>query len=193
MTEYTNKVGMKMVRHQTADPETINSLMATLNSDDGLARQQARITLIHIGTPAVEPLIKALASDNQYMHWEAAKALSQIGDPQAVDALVNALEDEKFSIRWLAAEGLIATGRSSVVPLLRALIERSGSVRLREGAHHVLHDLVTRRMLTEPTVRAQISSVLAALRGVEPALETPLAAYNALQTLRQSQNTQSKD
>lgn len=189
MTEYADKVGMKMVRHRTADPETINLLIAVLNKDDGLARQQARIALIHIGTPAVKPLIKALASDNQYMHWEAAKALSQIGDPRSIDALVNALEDEAFSIRWLAAEGLIATGRSSIVPLLQALIDRSGSVRLREGAHHVFHDLVSRRTLTEPTVRGQISSVLTALRGVEPALETPLAAYNALQTLRQSQTT----
>jgi hypothetical protein len=191
MTENKDKTGMKMVRHQTADPETINSLIATLNNDDGLARQQARIALIHIGTPAVERLIKALASDNRYIHWEAAKALSQIGDPRAVDALVTALEDKKFSIRWLAAEGLITVGPSSVVPLLQALIDRSGSVRLREGAHHVFHDLVSRGMLTEPAVRGKISSVLAALRGVEPAIETPLAAYKALQTLRQLPNNQS--
>ena len=184
MMEYTDKLGIKMVRHQTTDRATINSLIATLNDDDGLVRQRTRLALVHIGAAAVEPLIKALKSDNQYIHWEAAKALSQIGDPQAVDALVHALDDEKFSIRWLAAEGLIATGMPSVVPLLRALIDQSDSVRLREGAHHVFQDLVGRRLLIEPAVRGQISAVLAALRGVEPVVETPLAAYNALKALR---------
>lgn len=181
-----------MIRHQTTDQKTMDSLIAALSDDDGLARQQARIALTHIGLPAVEPLIKLLENDQQYVHWEAVKALSEIGDPQAVNALVNALEDGIFSIRWLAAEGLITTGSSSVVPLLHALIDRSGSILLREGAHHVFHDLVSRGMLPQPAVRGKILSVLAALRGIEPAVEAPLAAYKALQTIRQLSDDPSK-
>ena len=75
------------------------------------------------------------------MRWEAAKSLSDIADPAAAPALVQALEDPETGVRWLAAEGLIRMRSACLQPLLHALTERADSVWLRDGAHHVLHDL----------------------------------------------------
>jgi HEAT repeat protein len=127
-----------------ADQSAIHALMALLCDRNTLRRQQARIALVDIGAPAVPYLIQALEDpeSEECARWEAAKALSDIGDPAAAPALINALgQDERFGIRWLAAEGLIALERQGLTPLLEALIQRSDSAWLREGAHHVLRTL----------------------------------------------------
>ena len=121
--------------------QDISSLINDLSSKDGIRRQKARIALVKIGAPSVEPLIKALGDRSQTARWESAKALGQIMDPRSTDALVNALQDRLFDVRWLAAEALIAIGDKSVKPLLKAIVDYPGSEYVREGAHHVLHDL----------------------------------------------------
>jgi hypothetical protein len=80
-------------------------------------------------------------------------------------------------VRWLAAEGLIRMRRACLQPLLHALTERADSVWLREGAHHVLHDLA-KMGLAEGT-----ASVLTALEGIEPTATVPGEARRALDTL----------
>jgi len=157
--------------------ETIKSLVADLGSKDGQVRVRARKSLVAIGGQAVKLLIKALASKREWVRWEAAKTLGQIGDPAAVQVLVKALEDKMFDVRWLAAEGLISIRREALVPLLRALTERPDSLWLREGVHHVLHD-VDNGDLTEI-----LQPVIVALEDFEPSLEAPLAAKIALKTL----------
>lgn len=161
----------------SADPATIGALIANLGTKDGLVRERARQSLVAIGAPAVASLIEALADRNKQMRWEAAKALAQIGDPASAHTLVNALEDEVFDVRWLAAEGLIALGREALVPLLQALIERSDSLWLREGAHHILHNLC------RGDLKEVLRPLLAALEDVEPSIEVPLAAESALDAL----------
>ena len=111
------------------------------------------------------------------MRWEAAKALSQIGNNRVIKALLEALSDEKFEVRWLAAEGLIRIGHKAIVPLLEALVNHSDSYWLREGIHHVLHDMNTGK-ITEV-----LRPVLVALEGPEPSLEVPLASQAALDAL----------
>lgn len=162
-------------------PET-EALIADLDNEDGFIRQEARTALVKIGEPAVDALIKVLVMPDGHTRWEAAKALSQISSPQSVQALVQALEDEQFSVRWLAAEGLVNIGQDSLEPLLRALVSHSNSVWLREGAHHVLSDLIGMKSLSE-SLSKQIAPVLAALKSVEPIAATPLAAHKALQAM----------
>jgi HEAT repeat protein len=89
----------------------------------------------------VEPLVSALNDKSQTVRWESAKALGQIMDPRSINALVKALQDRLFDVRWLAAEALIAIGSKSVKPLLQAIIDNPGSEYIREGAHHIFHDL----------------------------------------------------
>ena len=59
----------------------------------------------------------------------------------SIQVLLEALSDKEFDVRWLAAEGLIRIGRKVVVPLLETLVEHSDSFWLRDGIHHVLHDM----------------------------------------------------
>ncbi len=164
-------------RKKKAIPETIKSLVAGLDSKDGLTRVRARKALVAIGGRAVKPLVEALASKREWVRWEAAKTLGQIGDPVAVQALIKALEDKMFDVRWLAAEGLISIGREALAPLLQALMQHSDSFWMREGVHHVLHD-VNKGDLTEI-----LQPVIVALEGFEPSVEAPLAVQTALKAL----------
>ena len=68
---------------------------------------------------------------------------------------------------------------ATLPPLLAALIERTESDWLCEGAHHVCHVLVRKRRFG-PVLRP----LLAALEQSEPETAAPLAAYNALSKLR---------
>ncbi|MEW6141695.1 MAG: HEAT repeat domain-containing protein [Chloroflexota bacterium] len=121
--------------------DRMHNLIEQLNCDDPIGCRVARGILVKMGGPAIKPLIDALSSKKFWVRWEAAKALGQIGDSEASDALVKALEDREFDIRWLSAEALINIGSEVLIPLLEALINKPDSVWLREGAHHVLHDM----------------------------------------------------
>jgi HEAT repeat protein len=166
-----------VIRGGHADPAIVSWLIADLASQSPLVRANARQSLVAMRGPAVAPLIEALADPKRQVRWEAAKALSQIADPAAAAALVRSLRDRGFGVRWLAAEGLIALGSKGLVPLLRALIDHSDSVWLRQGAHHVLHDLA------KGNLKDLLQPVVAALEDVEPSLEVPVAAGTALRAL----------
>ena len=155
----------------------IGQLIADLYSDDGMKRVRARHFLVALGSEAVAPLIKALSDRNQWVRWEAAKALQQIGDESATQELIRTLEDKTFDLRWLAAEGLISIGRKAVIPLLTQLLDNSDSIRLREGAHHVFHDL------EDKDLQEILAPVLSALEDTDATVEVPLAAKAALDKL----------
>jgi HEAT repeat protein len=174
-------------------PSTVEASIAGLASHDDGLRVKARHALVALGKAAVPPLIEALKNKSSFMRWEAAKALGEIGDPEAAPALVDALEDEAFEVRWLAAEGLIKMNINGLKPLLRALEHRGDSVLLLEGAHHVFHDL------TKGALRKYLVPVLAALEALEPGrgvpwaaphemnVEVPLAARQALEILEKGE------
>jgi HEAT repeat protein len=153
------------------------ALIAALSSEDDGVRVGARQSLVTMGKAAVPPLAEALGNKDDLMRWEAAKALGEIGAPEAALSLVKALEDESFDVRWLAAIGLIGMNIKGLKPLLHALMEQGDSVFLRQGAHHVIHDL------TKGELRRYLSTVLAALENVEPTMSVPQAAYHALEML----------
>jgi hypothetical protein len=156
---------------------TIKSLIADLASKDGVVRVKARQQLVAYKARSVTPLIKTLSNENDWVRWEAAKALGQIGNPVSIQALLKALSDKRFEVRWLAAEGLIRIGRKAIVPLLETLVKHSDSYWLREGIHHVLHDI------NKGKYGKVLRPVLVALEGTEPSLEVPLAARTALDAL----------
>lgn len=157
----------------------IDSLIADFTCDDVTGCQVARRKLVSIGSAAVGPLVRELASPTHWVRWEAAKALGQIGDKTAAEALVKALEDKEFDVRWLAAEGLINIGRDALKPLLTALADHGDkSIWLRRGAHHVLHDM--RRGKLDAILRP----VMVALEDITPSAEVLSAASQALNALR---------
>jgi HEAT repeat protein len=161
----------------------VATLIQTLSGNDGLARKQARIELEKIGEPAVASLIALLQTGQGPAVWEAAKALCNIRDPKAGPALVVTLESADPGVRWVAAEALIALGAACLEPLCLALASNPTSGNLREGAHHVLYDLINKNYLLDKyTVIAR--PVLAALDGAEPAVGAQGAAYDAVDALR---------
>jgi len=176
-------------RNDPGKQANIPMLIADLGNNDGSVRVRARATLVYIGAQAVEPLMLALKDQNWHMRWEAAKALGEIGDPRSAPTLVSALEDVRSGIRWLAAVGLIAIGREALPPLLQALIDRSDSEWLREGAHHVFRAWQKEKERAELHTKADeemshlVSPVLKALEEVEPVIATPPAAQAALDAL----------
>jgi HEAT repeat protein len=166
------------VKDRQAVSGTIDSLIGDLASDDWVVRVKAREGLVSRGGKAIKPLTKALVSPNQWVRWESAKAMCEIGNPAATGALIKSLEDKMFDVRWLSAQGLITIGRKTIVPLLQAVIDKPDSVWIREGAHHVLHDLA------EGKLRPILEPVLKALQDVDATVEGPLAAKIALDKIK---------
>jgi HEAT repeat protein len=156
---------------------TIKKLIEALSSQDDFSRVEARKALESMGRKAVPFLVEALKDPDYLRRWEAAKTLGEIRDPKAAPALVMALEDEEFDIRWLAAKGLIEMNVKGLKPLFQALIGHADSALLREGAHHVLHDLA------KGELRKYLAPVLIALEGMDSAVQVPIAASHALEAL----------
>lgn len=152
--------------------------IAALGDKDGQVREQNRLKLERIGKTATPFLIKAMKDPSPHVRWEAAKALKSIADPDAAPVLVATLMDESIEVGWLAAEALLSLGRPAVLPLLNALVDHFDSVRLRQGAHHVLHTMERKHQLD-----STIQPVLDALRSIEPEVTVPWAAERALEAL----------
>ncbi len=163
----------------------LESWMEMLASKDGMVRQKARKALVALGKPAAPSLAKALQNSAlDQVRWEAAKALSEIGDTRSIPALVKALEDSDFDVAWVAAEALIKFKRTAWPALLRALMKAkkdADSILLRQGAHHVLRNQRA----------AGFNDLLKALRD---ALESnaapesaPVAAFDLLKQIKEKQ------
>ena len=156
----------------------IKDLIGVLSSYNDLSRVEARKALVAFGSQTIPFLGEALKDPNFLRRWEAAKALGEIGDPKAAPILIKALEDEKFDVRWLAAKGLIDMNVKSLKPLFEALVERADSVLLRQGVHHVLHDLA------KGELRIYLAPVLIALECMtDCAVQVPPVASHALNDL----------
>jgi HEAT repeat protein len=164
--------------NETAEKNDLSELVRALESNDGMVRQHAREKLVQIGKPAVEPLGDALSSEHEQMRWEAAKALVDIADSRVAPALVERLRDEYFDVRWLAAEALVTLQEEAVPALLSALEIHSDSIRLRDGAHHVLKKIKNKR------TQIVLGPVFEALDELEPELTLPHAVRAAMKALR---------
>ncbi len=175
MTAHKKVTGVRNSRRPLSRQKV---LIADLRSRDGSVRKKARETLTSMGKRVVRQLIPLLKDPDDNVRWEATKALASIADARVAPELVTALEDRTFGVRWLAAEGLIAMDREALVPLLEALIERSNSVWLRGGAHHVLHDLAN------GDLEDLLTPIVAALDGVSPEIGLRRPTSKALRELR---------
>jgi HEAT repeat protein len=161
--------------------DTVNELLLNLHSHEWKVRQSARWRLVTLRDLAVFPLMDALQDPDWHVRWEAAKALHDIADPRAAPALILALRDRRFAVRWLASNALIALGEASLPALLEALVHDADSLWLREGAHHVLRDLM--RGHVRGDVSETVKPVVDALEKVEPTAVVPFAARKALDAL----------
>jgi HEAT repeat protein len=119
----------------------IHQLLETLGSKDGMERQNAREKLVAKGKSMIDFLMELLNHPKHIFRWEALKTMEEIGDPISIPLFIRALEDDESDVRWIVAEGLIKLGDQSIKPLLKILIEKSDSIFILAGAHHVFYDL----------------------------------------------------
>ncbi|MCA8940956.1 MAG: HEAT repeat domain-containing protein, partial [Planctomycetes bacterium] len=98
----------------------VPALIAVLgNPDEDKGQDYAMLTLQRIGSPAVLPLVEALASDSDLLRRNIAASLVHIGDPRAAGALAKlASEDKNEAVREIARAGLekfgVAAGTNAV-------------------------------------------------------------------------------
>jgi len=174
----------KIEERLNADPQDrlrvaeARKLAAGLSDLNSRKRAETRERLLALGNAALPALLSALADSNNNVRWQAAKALSQFHNPDTATDLMNAMEDEDFGVRWLAAEGLIAMGPASLEAVLQGLILCFPSVRIREGARHVLHAIADGGFHDET-----IEKLLRTLQGLAPQEEVAWAAERAWEKL----------
>jgi HEAT repeat protein len=121
--------------------EHLRQLIDTLGGKDGMARMQARETLVLVGEPAGPALRAAAAGQDKRLRWEAVKALAAMADPADLGRFLALLDDPESDLRWLAATGLIELGPRAARPVLQAL---TGSVLTRgrlDMSRRILGDL----------------------------------------------------
>jgi len=138
------------------DIPVLSGWIHSLASADRQEREAARWALVSVGTPAIPALLECLGDKRKLVRWEAAKAIADLEDPGLAPTLVRLLEDEESGIRWIAAEGLVALEHDALPALLSALETGAHSQLLREGAHHVIHELQVWKLvcLLTPLMRA---------------------------------------
>lgn len=125
----------------------MKELIVQLGGNNGIEREKARKALVKIGRDSLDFLMELLSHPKHIYRWEAVKTLEEIGDPVSIPLFIQALEDDKGDVRWIAAKGLIKLGKASIVPLLKVLEEKSDSVFVLGGAHHVFFDLRENKVL----------------------------------------------
>jgi HEAT repeat protein len=112
------------------DARVFQQLVETVRDGNGLFCFTAAASLIHVGTPAVAPLIEALQDEKPIVRQSAAMALGDLGDRLAVEGLVERLGDASYQVRQAAAVSLGKLGaRQAVEPLIGALGDEHELVR----------------------------------------------------------------
>jgi HEAT repeat protein len=119
----------------------ICTLIEGLLDPDPNERNDARISLIAMGRPAVPELIKALKSQFADQRLAAAEILGEIRDGDSAPVLVRALLDHEESVRQAAANSLVSLHKDAFDPLMHGLVEFPESEWMREGALSVLNGL----------------------------------------------------
>jgi HEAT repeat protein len=169
---------MENIKYKKSD---MQELIIKLGSDNGIEREKARKLLVKIGRDSIDFLMELLSHPKHIYRWEAVKTLEEIGDPISIPLFIQALEDDKGDVRWIAAKGLIKLGSLSIKPLLKILEQKSDSVLVLEGAHHVFFDLREMKLLPKGF---PVAKLLSALKNPEWVESVKPLAYQILGTMK---------
>jgi hypothetical protein len=138
--------------------------------DEGACAEDARTQLLAIGIPALPAILEAVRIEKGPARMEMAKLLRQMADPATAGALVELLSDDDFDVRFEAIEGISSIGYDGLAPLIAAIIRNPGSLKLRGGAHHVLHHVASLGYYE------LLKPLMMAIEGPIPNVEVPAAA-----------------
>ncbi len=95
-------------------PQALNELEAELGGADAMAARLAGNAFIRLGRQALEPLVRTLRDGNPQARIEAARALAELRQPEAIAPLFTALEDSSTIVRHWAEIGLERLGQNYV-------------------------------------------------------------------------------
>lgn len=95
---------------QRPDPAAIPDLIDALDDPDRLFARLAADALAACGKAALPALLKVMEGDSQPARLEAMRALSAMGDEQAIPALFKALDEQSYLIEYWANAGLERLG-----------------------------------------------------------------------------------
>ena len=133
--------------------------------------EQAASALVAIGTPAYEPLTRALGGPAWIARKNAAWALGALGDHKAIPLLSRSLHDSEAAVRSRSAWSLGALDGSEAVPaLIEALKDADAAVREQVawalgaiGDHRAVDGLIAALGDTAAGVRRQAAWALGAI------------------------------
>jgi HEAT repeat protein len=95
-------------------PQAMADLAGHLEGSDPLAARLAGNALVRLGGEALEPLIAALREGTPQTRIEAARALAELRQPEAIAHLFAALDDHSTIVRHWAEIGLERLGQNYV-------------------------------------------------------------------------------
>lgn len=124
--------------------EEVKIIMRGLMSEGAHQRRASREKLAAMGPAVLPQIYKMLDSAHPQLRWEAAQTLKVMASVEAIPELLGLLADGDDDVRWIAAEGLIEIGRDALVPLLELVIDHSANPDIRDGAHHILAQVLTK-------------------------------------------------
>ncbi len=127
---------VRQLRH-AGSPAAIDALCEAL-ARSGRVGLEATHAASDIGRPAVQTLLATLQGPDSIARCHAAKALAAIAAPETAPTLVDRLEDEDAAVRWEAVYALSAIGLPSLPPLLHRLCSGDISAWFAVGAQRVL-------------------------------------------------------
>ncbi|MBN1963086.1 MAG: HEAT repeat domain-containing protein [Anaerolineae bacterium] len=120
-----SKFDAKKVYEEAKRKQDVKQLIRVLEHDTAepyLKSQAARALGDTADARAVDPLIRALASENKWIREEAAAALGKLKAVRATEALLAVLNDSEWGVRRSAATALGKIGDPRAVePLIAAL------------------------------------------------------------------------
>jgi hypothetical protein len=110
--------------------QAVEPIIIAMNDDNKRVSNEAKKSLIKIGSPSVEPLIAALKDEKPNIRVMAAGALGDIKDQRAVEPLISVLNDEQAAIKAAAIESLGKIEDSRAVePIIAALKDENSLIR----------------------------------------------------------------
>ena len=120
---------------EIGDARAVKALIDAFEDEVGFVGFSAARSLGQIGSPAVEPLITVLNSDNYNTRKRAVEALGLVGDAGAVEPLIVVLQnkDEDYLVQDDAVMALGRIGSAAVKPLVACLENKEWVVRRRSA------------------------------------------------------------
>jgi HEAT repeat protein len=154
------------------------ALVEALASEDEQIHWEAGRALAEMGAPAVPALLGALTSPVQHVRWHAAHALGQIGDPRAAPGLAATMGDLDYGVRWAAADVLGRMGENAIPAILEQLARHPITDGVREAALHALNQM------QPAALHERLRPLIETLRGPGGADAAPTVAFSLLNDWR---------